>query len=179
MKKLLYAVTMVAAAQCLSPISQADVPEQLSYMVSPAGCQPVSDADHSRLRMTHGVWVFRNNVANVVANLYCPVNFYGNVGAFNNIQLWYKDDFEENPSYGFAHHGYVEAILKARERTASGSFEIDRVDSNQGAQGYSYVNNFGISGGPATGENYHVLVRMYRESTSGDVAFVGLAIDIQ
>jgi hypothetical protein len=115
----------------------------------------------------------------VVARLYCPVNFYGNVGNFNNIQLWYKDDFDENPSSGFSHHGYVEAILKARQRDDAGFSEIDRVDSNQGAQGYSFVNNFSVSGGPTTGENYYVEVNMYRESTTADVAFVGFAIDIQ
>jgi len=179
MKNFVRAFLLASTTLCAAQVSLADLPEGLHYMVSPPSCQPASDADRDRLRMVNGVWVFRSNVADVTAHLFCPVNFYGNVGVFNNIQLWYKDDFEEHPQSGFAHFGYVEAILKARLREDSGWVEIDRVDSNSGPQGYGFVNNFGISGGPETGEGYFVDVVMWREYATGDVAFAGLAIDIR
>lgn len=159
--------------------ANADVPSELHYMVSPPGCQPVTDADWDKLKLSNGVWAFRNGVSGSAAKLQCPVNFYGNVGDFHNIQLWYIDQFDENPSSGFAHHGYVWALLKRRSRTTSGFTDIADIDSNQGDLGYDFVNNFNVPGGPTTGRNYYIEVIMYRENPNGAVGFVGLAIDIQ
>lgn len=157
----------------------AGVPESLHYMVSPASCQPVTDTDSSRLKMSNGTWVLKASSNARTAKLYCPVNFYGTAGSFNNIQLWYQDAFNENPGSGFSHHGYVQAFLNKRNRSQSGFSTVASIDSNQGQNGYSYVNNFNISDGPTTGFNYYIEITMYRKEGNSGIAFIGLAIDIQ
>ncbi len=167
--------TVVVSITILSS-AYAGVPADLHYMVSPPSCQPATSADREALQLTNGVWRIDSNDSRVTARLLCPVNFYGNTGSFNNLQLWYKANA---PSP----YSVVRAILKSRERSQSGFSEIDRVsteDTNN--SGYGFVNKFIIgSAGPFTGRNYFVEVVLFRNNAQnpGDVAFVGLAIDIQ
>jgi len=97
-----------------------------------------------------------------------------NVGVFNNLQLWYLDEHDENNGI----YGYVWAKLMRRDRSASGYTEVGGVSSNGGALGYNFMNNFDIPGGPTTGKAFFIEVQMYRQYDTADVGFVGLAIDL-
>jgi hypothetical protein len=158
--------------------AHAGLPSALHHMVTAPSCQPVTDSDRDRLELSNGAWVFRNG-EDEFAMLYCPISFYGSVGQFNNLQLWYVDDYDETPPYGFANYGYVEAKLMSRSRTQPGATLVAAVASNDGQLGYNYVNEANVPGGPTTGKSYYVELRMYREHPNADVAFVALAIDIQ
>ena len=153
----------------------AGVPEQLHYMVSPAGCMPATDRDADNLRFVNGVWILDSNATSVTAILMCPINFYGNVGDFNNIQLWYRANA---PSP----YSIVRARLMTRNRNAPGSSQLAVVSTeNSNDAGYGFVNNNNVGAGPTTGNNFYLDVLLFRNSiqSPGDVAFIGLAIDIQ
>lgn len=171
--KALAALTITVAVVILSVVTRAGTPSELNYFVSPPSCVPKSDADADRLRLSNGVSIFRDGVENA-AWLICPLNFYGNVGVFNNLQLWYLDEHDENIGI----YGYVWAKLMRRDRSASGYTEIGGVSSTGGALGYSFMNNFDIPGGPTTGKAFFIEVQMYRQYDTADVGFVGLAIDL-
>jgi hypothetical protein len=166
----------IVASIIISNSAYAGVPAELHYMVSPPSCQPATSADRETLQLINGVWRIDSNDDNASALLICPVNFYGNTGSFFNLQLWYKANTASTNSL-------VRAILKSRGRSQSGSVEIDRVSTEDANNpGYGFVNKFIIgSAGPFTGRNYFVEVFLSRnkDQNSGDVAFVGLAIDIQ
>ena len=155
----------------------AGVPSALHHMVSPPSCEPVSESDRDKLMMNNGVWIFRDGETGF-ARLYCPVSFYGNVGQFENIQLWYIDEFDEHPPYGFAHTGYVYAELNQRDRLAPGFVTLAFADRNAGPLGHNYV-NWEIAGGPTSGHSFFVEVQMFRESSTAHVGFVGFVINIQ
>ena len=171
-------IFLTTALMLFSIAANAGVPEQLHYMVSPAGCQPSTSTDANKLQFINGAWRIDSNANNVTAKLVCPVNIYGNSGQFHNLQLWYR-------SRGNNPYSIVRATLKSRHRTSPGADIVKVVsseDANTHSNAYKFINNF-IAGnvGPFTGENYYVEVLLYRNlaQNPGDVAFTGMAIDIQ
>lgn len=171
-------LSIALIATCILNSANAGVPEKLHYMVSPASCQPISSEDANELNFINGVWRLDSNATTVAAYLACPVDFYGSTGRIHNLQLWYKS--KGNDSYN-----QVRAQLKSRQKTSSGvdvMATITTKDANTHGTAYRALNNF-ISGdaGPHSNRNYYVEVTLSRNNyqSPGDVAFVGLAIDIQ
>jgi hypothetical protein len=173
----LAAAATIALALLSAGEAHAGMPDGLSYFVSPPGCVPKTDDDAERLRLNNGVWIFRDGEEDA-ADLLCPLDFYGNIGSFNNMQLWYIDEFDEDPPSGFAHNGHVQATLMRRDRVASGAIQVAWNDSNLGPLGHNFVNKFDVPGGPTTGKAYYLEVLLYRESDTAHVGFAGVAFDL-
>lgn len=169
------AAAAIALALLSAGNAHAGTPDGLNYFVSPPGCVPKTDGDADRLRLSNGVWIFRDGEVGA-AYLLCPLDFYGDVGEFSNMQLWYIDDFDENG--GFQHSGHVQASLMRRDRAASNVTQVAWNDSNLGPLGHNFVNKFDVPGGPTTGKAFYLEVLLYRESDTADVGFVGVAFDL-
>jgi len=174
-----FAFAVLVASLLGSSFVSAGVPEGLHYMVSPISCQPENSASATLLQLVNGAWTFKANpgVTAQEATLVCPVSFYGNEGQFNNLQLWYKADTQDP-------YNLVRAEFRRRDRQQAGDltlFSVSTEDNNATDNGYGYVDNTNVFGGPTTGHNYYVRVLLFRNTyhNPNNVAFVGFAIDIQ
>lgn len=167
-------VAMLISSLMSSSLVSAGVPDGLHYMVSPVSCHPEGSTDEARLRYVNGAWTFKDSAQNGSAYLVCPLSFYGNVGEFDNFQLWYSAR-ANNP------YSVVRATLMSRNRNLPGATAIATVSTEDATtSGYGFVNKFDINRGTETGENYYVRVLLFRNTNqqSGNVAFTGLAIDL-